>query len=179
MDIFLEQIIKKKKDSRDRLLTLLMILSAATVTVTLLLINMSGMEGLQLVLIGGSWYGAYLLIRRRRLEYEYCFTNGELDIDVIRARRKRYHAISVRAKEIAICANIFDDAHKERYLDASGIKRQYDMASTPDSRNVYFVDFRRNGERMRLLFEPTRKMLAAMKKYNPANIHIQEEAHYD
>ena len=179
MDIFLEHIVKKKKDTIDRVFTMVIIAIVIAVTLLLFSLNLGSVSEYRFVLMAGVWYGAYMLIRRRRLEYEYSFTNGELDVDVIRARRKRYHAVSVKAKEFTVCANIFDEDHKEQYLNVTGLKRQYEMVSTTRSRDIYFADFRKNGERTRLLFEPTKKMLEGMKKYNPARVYIKEEKRFE
>ena len=44
-----------------------------------------------------------------------------------------------------------------------------------DSDNVYFADFLLNGDKMRLFFEPPKKMIEAIKRFNMRNVHVRGE----
>lgn len=180
MDIFLECMVKKKKDAGDYLFVAAMvilgiILSAAAAYITLLFAPFA--TGFGMLVIALIWYGVYILSRRRNIEYEYSFTNGILDVDVIYAKRTRNSMLTVRARDFIILAPVYQEQFREQYLNASGlIKRSYFAASSMSERRLYFADFIINAERVRLFFEPTRAMVLAMKRYNPDNIHVFDES---
>ena len=48
----------------------------------------------------GIIYGAWWLITTQNIEYEYCVTNGDIDVDQITARRKRKRLVSVSGRKI-------------------------------------------------------------------------------
>ncbi len=177
MDIFLEHMVKKKKDTGDYFFIICIILAGILLTVLLLLVAahfVSYAMGLEFMAIALVWYGVYILLRRRHVEYEYVFTNGVLDIDAIYAKRRRGHVLSVKARDMLICAPVYVRRFEEAYLNMSGVKRTYALASSLSAQNIYFADFMMNAERVRLLFEPTVKMITGMKKYNPNNIHLPD-----
>ena len=96
MDSFFEQIIKKKKTAADWLLTLLIVLAA----VVLLTAAFIFAPSFFIILVFGIGYGTWWLITNQNVEYEYCVTNGDIDIDQITARRKRKRLVSVPGRKI-------------------------------------------------------------------------------
>lgn len=178
MDIFMEYMVKKKKETRDYLFAVSMLLLALLTSIVILYLAafvVSYTMGLEFLLVVGAWYGAYLLIRRRNVEYEYTFTNGELDVDAIYAKRRRNHMLTVRVRDMDICAPVYTGQYQEAYIKHAGIKSSFFAASSMVSRSLYFADFQYNGETVRLLFEPPTSMIDKMKKYNPAKIHPLSE----
>ena len=85
MDIFIEYMIKKQRDVKDKLVVAGTVVLALILTVVLFVLMMamvsSGVSiasSIGLLLIAGVWYGAYLLINSRSIEYEYIHTNNYL-----------------------------------------------------------------------------------------------------
>ena len=102
-DIFVENIVKKKKSISLKLLQVLIILTSIVLALVLLtvgLLFLSGLAGVALLLACGVVYGAYILATSFNLEYETCFTNGALDVDKIINRRRRKRLISLKCKDI-------------------------------------------------------------------------------
>lgn len=96
MDSFFEQIIKKKKTALEWLLTLLVILLA----LALLFVVFVFVPNFLFIALVGLGYGAWWLITNQNVEYEYCVTNGDIDVDQITARRKRKRLVSVAGRKI-------------------------------------------------------------------------------
>ena len=88
MDVFLEYIIRHKKNIIDYLICIAGFLGATVLTVFFTVIGRY-LLGLAFPLIVASWFGAYMLMNSRYIEYEYILTNNELDVDKIYAKRRR------------------------------------------------------------------------------------------
>lgn len=103
MDIFVEQIIKKKFEGKDWL-----ILAGVTVAGAILLFLdvfvlfplMPMLPIVPLLVFAGIIYGAYWVLTSRFLEYEYSVTNGDITIDKIINRRRRKRVASFDAHDI-------------------------------------------------------------------------------
>lgn len=99
MDTFFEQIVKKKKGFAEWAVILV------TLVLALALVALSWLMGiLPIIVTVGVVYGAWWLITTRNVEYEYCVTNGDIDVDKIVARRKRTRLVSVSGRKIRALA---------------------------------------------------------------------------
>ena len=90
MDVFVEQIVKKKASGMDYLIYLGVIIAA----IILITLSMLFIPALTIMVLAGAIFGAYYLITMRDLEFEYSFTNGDLTVDKIMHRRSRKRLIS-------------------------------------------------------------------------------------
>ena len=96
MYTFIEQIVLKKKDAKEIAIIVGVALAALVVAVAAFLFLPSF---LVFVLVGVG-YGAWWLISAQNKEYEYCVTNGDIDVDLIVARRKRRRVVSVAGRKV-------------------------------------------------------------------------------
>ncbi len=94
MDSFCEQIVQKKKGAKEWLIITAVVLGSLALIFGALLIN------LLIVALLAVGYGAWWLITTQNIEYEYCVTNGDIDVDQITARRKRRRLVSVSGRKI-------------------------------------------------------------------------------
>ena len=191
MDIFMEYLIKRHKDTKDYILTVLIGAGATVLSVVMLCtmfilsFSMSSSEGtaqfssiittIGLLLVAGMWWGAVKLINLRSVEFEYILTNSELDVDKVIAKKGRKRVVSVDFKDIEIMANINDNDHNSEYKNKKENIKLYDVTGNKANGNVYFVDTAIDGASARILFQPTSKMLESIRKYNPRNIFVYEE----
>ena len=179
MDIFHEFIVKKKKDTTDILLTVGIIFAAIVLTFVLLFVTMA--VNMQMQVVGGigfvliflMWWGAKNLISSRNIEYEYILTNSELDIDKIIGRRGRKRLLTVNFREIERCASIRDEKYSYEYNNP-GSRSIKNYAGDTDAGRVYFVDFTKDSEPMRVIFQPNERILEGIKKVNPRCVEIKE-----
>ena len=192
MDVFMEYLIKRKRDAKYNILSALLIFSALIVTIVLLFVTLAlGMSmgsadngaaqfssmfsGIGLLLIAGVWYGAYILINRRSIEYEYILTNSEMDVDKIMAKKRRKRMVSFDFKDAEIVADISDNMHNAEYKNAPENIKVMDFTGNKSNGRIYFADVMIEGEQKRILFQPTSKMLDSIKRYNPRKVFIKEE----
>ena len=106
-DIYLEYILKKKKNRRTKGDYRSYNFAAIIVSLALLLLifaTATALSGTQfgsfsfsigLVLIAFAWYGAYLLMSMQNIEYEYILTNSEIDIDKIMSKKSKKKELRV------------------------------------------------------------------------------------
>ncbi len=170
MDTYAEYIIKKKKRAADYALIVLAVFAGAVLSLAALLVN-AMILGLGWIAIAFVWYGVYVLINSRNLEYEYIVTNGELDVDKIIAKNGRKRIITVDFREVELCARVNDGEFRAQYENTANIAKVLDLTGDAKSDNVYFADFHSDGERKRILFEPNEKIFNGLKQVNPRNVH--------
>ena len=188
-DVYMEYLIKRKKDAKQIAIIVLIIAAAAFVSLALFFLMFgfayasvdpqtgtssfgSFIFGIGLVLMAFAWYGAYLLITMQNIEYEYILTNSEMDIDKVMSKRGRKSFVSFNFKDIIICAAVEDNEHKHEYNRHTD--KTYDTVGDYGRGNVYFADFMEGSGRVRVLFQPTSKMINAAKRYNMRNIFVNE-----
>ena len=100
MDSFFEQIVKKKKGFTEWAIIISVILAAVVLTVLAWLF----VTTLAIIATVGIVYGAWWLATTQNVEFEYCVTNGDIDVDMIVARRKRKRLVSVAGRKIRALA---------------------------------------------------------------------------
>lgn len=159
MDVFVEQIIKKRFSWKDYLiffgvliLGLLLILASAILVPSFLLF-----------VAAGACFGGYWLVSSRNLEFEYSCTNGDLTIDKIINRRKRKRVISLDLKNVEEIGK-YDAA---KHAQKNYAKRIF-ATITEDGREGWFLHLRHPqfGDTL-LVFNPNERVIAAMKPFLP------------
>lgn len=181
MDVFMEYMIQRKRDTKDKLMIAGIILLAIILTFVLFFVmmvlaaNKVNLFSIGLLFVAGLWWGAVKLIGMRSIEWEYILTNSAFDVDKIVAKRGRKRVLSMDFTEAAIVACIEDNEHNQVYRnrDGSGVK-VLDFTGSALLGHVYFIDVQVEGERKLVLFQPTSKMLEAIRKFNPRNVFLYE-----
>lgn len=169
MDNFAEQLVKKNETGADRTRRILMIvvgvlfaLALAALAVLQLGRPLVALLGFALAVTAGV--GTFVIVQNTFVEYEYTFTNGELDVDKIIAKKKRKEMIS---------ANIRQLTDFGKYED--GMEESDDMTVVFATDNIasheYYADFTDASlGSARLVFAPDERMLENIKKFLPARL---------
>jgi len=168
IDSFIEYMIKAKKTRSVILRQLLIILACIFVLMIvtfLFLILPAEVISLWPITTAGVIYLTYRLLASMEVEYEYILTNGELDVDKITNRKKRKRLITVHSKTFiefgkADKQKDFTDKEKDfsKIIDASGHSQAF---------CDYYAVFFKNGQKVKLIFNPTGKMIDVFKFYAP------------
>lgn len=176
MDTFLEYLMTKKSTGKDMLIkTGIVILTLIASVLVMIVFPMIGSFMASYILLGiaAVIYGAYIWLRNYNLEYEYIFTNGDLDIDAIKSKKVRKRIISLQCKNIELMAAKEDPNFKIEFENQS-ISKRYDAVYDASKGNVYCVIFNKDAMRMLLTFQPPQKLAESMKKLNPRAVHMAE-----
>ena len=163
-DVFKEQLVKREKSTKELIIRAGIILLAFIVFAAFFIASGFVTFLAQLVpfVFVGVIFGAYFLIGQRNVEYEYIFTNGELDIDCVynRNRRKRMFSGAIKSFEV------FDKLESKAHASALNmIKEQRDYGCGVPKPNTYVFVASYKGKKMKILFEPNENLIKAMTPY--------------
>ena len=92
MDFFVEQLIREKRGGRY-FFSMFGLTVAALILLTLGVFFGGILLPFAVVGVGYGWYWCTSMLIT---EYEYCVTNGDIDIDRIRGKRRRLRLVAVR-----------------------------------------------------------------------------------
>ena len=132
MDVYFEYLIEMKKDKRSvfLLIAIWLLLAVILAVAVIFLINMIPLLALLFVV---GIYGAVNLSKKLNGEYEYIFTNGEIDIDVIIGKSERRRIISFDTSEI----ERVELYNAEKPLGERETFNRVGMYCNKDDKNVY------------------------------------------
>ena len=166
-DIFNEQLVAKKRTSKDGMITALIILAAIVVA----LAAFAFIPQVFVFAVAIAAYGAYWLIQRQNIEYEYSFTNGELDIDQIINKSNRKRVVSVSVKEFDVMAHVEDKDHAH---ELTGFEKTLDFSSGEIKSNTYAAIFVHNNQKVKMIFEPNEEILKGIFHLIPRKLYIKK-----
>jgi hypothetical protein len=119
------------------------------------------------LIFGGLTYLCFTTRNNQRIEYDYTFTNGTLDIAKIINNTRRKKLLSADVKEFEIIAPTSDSGF-QRMLQHPGIKKYNYFLNRGGG--LYYGVFTHNGEKSILVFEPSDEMVRLFKLVNPRNV---------
>ena len=159
-DIFVEEMVVRRKTTLNLLISVgIVALAAALALVIWLFIPFIGSALTVIVL-----FAAYLGIKFQYVEYEYSFTNGELDIDKIMAKRKRKRVVETEYRKIKVMAPYTQEFEGET--------RDYQVSEVIDassSKNAagrwFFICEKQDGTYAFVVIQPSKRLREAMGKY--------------
>jgi len=126
------------------------------------------------LIVMGVCYLWYRFWQSLYVEYEYTFTNGDLDVDKIIARKRRKRVISLDVRGIEIMAPV-RRAYAEEFERRRPGAAIYDFASHSRAEGRYFAAFAKNGQRILMIFEPGDKFLEAIGRLIRDKLKGQDE----
>ncbi|MBE6792117.1 MAG: hypothetical protein E7534_01275 [Ruminococcaceae bacterium] len=175
MDIFVEQIVRKKKEGKDIAITVLVWLAVLIVgsAAVFFLLPLLG-PLVPLAILAGGGYGAWWISTNRNREYEYCITNGSIDVDEIIAQRKRKRLVSVNGEKIET-AGKFDAQIAAKPFDRTVI-----AAPSLYEEELWFFTYRskKNGHTL-VVFTPNERVLSAFNAALPRLLQLELSRKYD
>ena len=169
MDVYKEQLVKKATTQRDdfkKFILILMAISLAAFILVLTLPTIFAVIGIFLVL--AMFYGLAFLIKGMSVEYEYLFTNGELDIDKITGQRSRKRLITFKISTATAIGPVTDDVQfNDDYVTV--------IASSGLGEGDWYMEFNHKDHgNCYLIFTPNEEMLELIKVYLPRKLRMQD-----
>lgn len=170
MDRFMEEVVVKKQRGFNEVLYMLsmvaMVLMAlfAVMMFQMIFVQFS-IQLLLMLLINAA--GAILLFLYRghlRTEYEYTFTNGDLDFAQVFNNQKRRSLGSLKVMKVDAFGPVAGSAF-QRYVSMPGIKRNNWFLNR--GANLYYFYFQKEASKRLIIFEPSEEMVAFIKQYLP------------
>ncbi|HEX3037754.1 MAG TPA: DUF6106 family protein [Oscillospiraceae bacterium] len=164
MDVFVEQIVKKKYDTKDYLIMAGIILGAFVLLFACFFVRI--LAGIGFFLAVGVLVGAYYLIVSRNLEFEYSVTNGDVTIDKIINRSKRKRVISFDAHGVEEMGKYDEAKHQGKSYE----KRLFTGDSAENTESWYMTFHSNKTGYTLLVFTPNEKVLTAIKPFLPHQV---------
>lgn len=168
MDRFMEEVVVKKQRTLDEVLYMLAMVSMVIFAVV-------GFMSLQLLLMAFSvpsliftlaciGIAVFLFFYRDRLrtEYEYTFTNGDLDFAQVFNNQKRKTLGSLKMSRIDAFGKVNSGAF-HRYINMPGIKRSNWFLNR--GAELYFFYFKKDENKRIIICEPSEEMVSYIKLY--------------
>lgn len=162
-DVFKEQLVSRKTNSKDTMKKIGMIL-LGVVIIALISLVFPAFSIVSVIFVG--WI-EFVLIRRFNLEFEYIFTNGELDIDKIYNKLKRKHALTIDVRSFVVMTKMNNPALKS---EIGNINQVVDYSTGEITDSTYAAVYEQEGKRIQLIFEPNETLFNAIRAYIPKKI---------
>lgn len=164
MDIFIEQIVKKKYGTKDYLIFAAALLGGCLI----ILISMVYLPSFSVFVLGGVCFGGYYLITSRNLEFEYSVTNGEITIDKIINCRKRKRVILIDAHDIEVLGKYKPEEHSvKKYSE------RVTVSQSEDGKDAWsFVSHHPQKGNVLVIFSADEKVLLAIKPFLSRQVAI-------
>ncbi|MDE6425502.1 MAG: hypothetical protein K2K89_05110 [Ruminococcus sp.] len=172
MDNFAEQLVKKNLTASEKTRHTVTVIAGVVGTLIFILLGfiMLGrpvLSVLGFILAVGAGYGTFNTMQSSYVEYEYAFTNGELDIDKIIAKKKRKALISTDVTKFTAFGKYTDDIEEPENMTVV-------ISSDNIASHEYYADFQHEDYGLtRIVFAPNEKILDNIKRYLPANLRAK------
>lgn len=157
-----EKLVKKKAGYKDYIPPFLVI-AAMTVFMLFGIPLIPGLILVKFLVLIGLAYLSVFLYRRSNLEYDYCFYQGELDVDKVfnKSSRKTYDSFKIGSAEIAAP---YLSERLEPYRDLKKI----DVSSSDASDPGYGIVLNHKGSRIMLVIQTDEKLSEAIYRTIPS-----------
>ena len=160
-DVFNEQLIKKQRTPADVLK--MAAIWGGTVIVSAALSILVPYIGVMLAVL--VIWGAVILSGRLKQEFEYSFTNGDLDIDVIYNRSRRKRVVMIDTKKLLAMEKVLS---KEQA--AKGYAKVLDLSSGAASEGLYGLVYEIDHKKTRIFIEPNESILKGIYAFAPRSV---------
>jgi hypothetical protein len=160
-NLYFDEIHKRNMDGKGIIKKIALIVGC----VILILISFSipALQSFGTFLFAGIIYGTYILFRNQNEEYEYIYTNGEIDIDVIRGKSVRKRKLTIKPSNVEILAKTTGGLY-ESYKKNPQIQKKLDF-SDGNLQNAYFIVVNANSLKQLVVFSPSDRLIEALKPY--------------
>jgi hypothetical protein len=168
MDHFREEIVVKKNRGLDEALYYLSVFVMVIMALIAVITFQSIFAGFNLfsiivfVISGGTAVLLFLKRDRLRTEFEYTFTNGEMDFAKVFNNQRRKSLGTMRVKNVEAFGPVNSPAF-QRYITMPGVKREHWFLNR--GAELYYFYFVKDGNKRVIILEPSDEMVESIKKY--------------
>ncbi len=160
-DVFNEQLVKKQKTSVDTLK--MAAIWGGAIILGFALTTFVPYIGVMLAVL--VIWGAIFLSGRLSQEFEYSFTNGEMDIDVIYNQSRRKRAITIDTRKLLGMEKV-----KSKEQAVKGFDKVLDFSSGLPSEQLYALTYDVDHKKTRIFIEPNEQILKGIYSFAPRSV---------
>lgn len=174
MDHFMEEVVVKRNRAMSNipyvLANVIMVVSAllGIMYLNLLFMDFDVFALIQtLVMIA---IAVLLFLRRDRLktEYEYTFTNGDLDFAQVFNNQKRKTLGTMRVKNVESFGPVDSNAFR-KFINMPGMKRRNWFLNRDNK--LYYFYYQKESNKNIIVFEPSDELVEMIRKYLPHGVY--------
>ena len=159
-DTFVEELVVRHNTIINLLLDVVIIIAAVALAAAVWLFLSPIFPAMLVILV----VAAYLGVKFQGVEFEYSFTNGDLDVDKIMAKRKRVRLVEINQKQIQVMAPY--TAEYESVTRDYSVSRVIDVSSSKNAAGRWFMIYEdAEGKYVFLVLQPSKRFREAMQKY--------------
>ena len=171
MDNFLEQIVVLRKRGMQSMLYALCWFAILFFGLIALMMLQSTVMALQfdvfgiavLVVTGGIAVLLFLRKDHLRMEYEYTFTNGDMDFARVFGNSKRKELGTMKVRNVQACGWV-QHASFQRYITMPGIRK--DNWFLNRDANLFYFYFEKERTKRIIVIEPSEEMAKLIRQYS-------------
>lgn len=170
MDRFMEQIVVKKNRFLNEMMYIMsfimMVITGllAMMSISMIFYNFSIPALIELVILAGSCALLFLYRPRLRTEYEYTFTNGDLDFAMVFNNQKRKSLGSLKVKNVDAFGPVNSQAF-QRYISMKDVKQTRWFLNR--DAELYYFYFQKESNKRIIILEPNEELVDYIKQYLP------------
>lgn len=174
MDHFLEEIVVRRRRALPELLYYLsnVIMVLFAIIGFWMLTNLLSAFSMPAVAFTLFFCGVAVLLflyrDRLRTEFEYTFTNGDLDFAQVFNNQKRKNLGTMRVKNVESFGPV-DSNQFRKFINMPGIKRKNWFLNRDAA--LYYFYYQKDQNRTIIVMEPSRDMVDLIKKYLPHGVY--------
>lgn len=116
----------------------------------------------------GSAVLLFLYKDRLRTEYEYTFTNGDLDFAQVFNNQKRKNLGTMRVKNVEAFGPVSTEGFR-KLINMPGMKRKNWFLNR--GADLYYFYYQKGSDRTMIVMEPSPEMVDMIKKYLPHGVY--------
>lgn len=167
-NVYMEQMVRREGTPMDWVKRIGMILGGLLLTGIGLVFLGSFFAIIFVVVVWMIW----ILWRRLNREYEYIYTDGHLDVDCVYHRSTRRSMVSIDCREFEVIAPAEDPKYQS--LFEKKYNKVLDAGRGGVRENTYIAICNREGNTLKMYFEPNERILTEMKKYIPRKLELRK-----
>lgn len=170
MDHFMEEVVVKHSKGAQNVLFVLanviMVVSGlwALLCLQMLFVQFSVMGLIETLMSAGIAVLLFLRRDRLRTEYEYTFTNGDLDFAQVFNNQKRKTLGTMRVKNVEAFGPVNSNGFR-KLINMPGLKRR-NWFLNRDAKLYYFY-YQKESEKTIIILEPSDELVDMIRKYLP------------
>ena len=167
MDVFVEQIIAKRKEPKEMGLVFLIVLAVPVLSVGSMFVPL--LQNFSLFIFPAACFGAWWLITGMNTEFEYSVTNGDLTVDKIIAKRRRKRLINIDCKDV----EAFGRYDAARFTGRNFDNKLFVGSASAAPEQWYVIVRHKKLNHTLIVFEPEKRVLEAMRPFLPKLIAME------
>lgn len=175
MDNYREEIVVKKNRTFNNILyALLMVIMVISLFFVALAFSMVGVSGnfvyplIILAINGGIAVLIWIKKDTLRTEYEYTFTNGDLDFAKVLGNSRRKNLGTMQVKNVEACGYVNTQSF-QRYITMPGLKKINWFLNRGS--DLFYFFYQKEGQKTMIVIEPSEELVEMIKLYLPRGVY--------